>query len=123
MVTALELVIKALADATGLPTVSRVPTRNKDVFIRVEQAAPEAYSPSHDKVLLIVQVYGILEKYDEVINTIGLVRDYLRFQLPTDVPNIVGWHEVSGPYEFPDPVIEETHTRWQLSGQAFHTLT
>lgn len=122
MVTALELVIEVLAEATGLPVSSKVQREASGVFLRVEQAAPTAFSPSHDKTMIIVQVYGPHTQLEDILETIGKCRDFLRFELADQVPAIVGWDEVSGPVEFPDPDIQDTYARWQFVGYVFTTL-
>lgn len=122
MVTVLELVINALRTVTGVPVVSLVPVARPPVFVRVEQAAPSAISPAHDRVMIIVEVYGQHPRLEQVLDIVATCRDYLRFQLDHDVPQIVGYSEVSGPVEFPDPDIAETHTRWQIVGNVIHAL-
>lgn len=122
MVTALELVISALRQVVGVPVVSLVPRNPPPVFVRVEQAAPVGFSPSHDRVMIIAQVYGEQTRLEEVLRTIGVCRDFLRFELSNVVPQLVGFNEISGPVEFPDPDIADTHTRWQLVGNVIHAL-
>ena len=122
MVTALELAISALRGVVGVPVVSLVPRHPPPLFVRVEQAAPQAFSPAHDRVMIIVQVYGQHPQLEQVLDIVATCRDYLRFQLDHDVPAIVGYSEVSGPVEFPDPDIAETHTRWQIVGNVYHAL-
>ena len=123
MVTALELVIGALAEKLSVPVASKIPVSGvSDVFVRVEESAPQAFSPSHDAVVIIVQVFGRTGQLEKVLDIVGACRDFLRFELSTVAPNLVGWEEISGPVEFPDPDLADTHTRWQLSGQVFHTL-
>lgn len=98
--------------------VSKVPSTRPKFFVRVDQGSPQAYGPTQDKTLIIVQVYGVDQ--EQVINTIGTVRQFLRFEL--DHPNIVGFSEDSGPVEFPDPDIPAVF-RWQTSGDLFTDLT
>lgn len=122
MVTALELVISALRGVVGVPVVSLVPRHPPPLFVRVEQAAPQAFSPSHDRVMIIVQVYGEQDLLEEVLRTVGVCRDFLRFEIANVVPQLVGFTEISGPVEFPDPDIADTYTRWQLVGNVIHAL-
>lgn len=89
MLTAVEHVLAGLRDLTGLPASTRVPTNPPSVFIRVEQSAPEAYSPTYDKVFMIVEVYGRWQDMETVLSTVYQCRDYLRFTISTD-------YEVSG---------------------------
>lgn len=122
MVTAVELVIRSLAGVVAVPVVSKVPAKRPPVFVRVEQAAPASFSPSHDRVMVIVQVYGEHARLEEVLHTIGVCRDFLRFEISQVVPLVVGYSEVSGPVEFLDPDIADTYTRWQLVGNVIHAL-
>lgn len=120
MVTAVELVIHALASVVNCDIGTKVPNPRPDLFVRVEQAAPVAYSPSHDKAMIIVQVYGV--NLEDVLDTIGQCRNFLRFDIQS-AAGLVGWDEASGPVEFPDPDLDGQVHRWQMAGTAFHTLT
>ena len=114
MITPLEVVIGLLASRVECPVVSKVPARRPDLFVRVDQGAPQSYGPTQDKTLIIVQVYGVDQ--EQVIGLIGQIRRILRFEL--DHPNIVGFLEDSGP----DPDIPAVY-RWQTSGDLFTDLT
>lgn len=122
MITAAELVVRALSSIVDVPVSAKVPPNRPEVFVRVDQAAPIALSPSHDRTTVIIQVYGTHRHQEQVLDIIGTCRNYLRFSIETDVPEIVGWEETSGPVEFLDPDIAETSTRWQLAGNIFQTL-
>lgn len=119
---ALEIVIGALQAEFGVPVASKVPMRlPPGPFIRVEASGAQAYSPRHDQTGLIIQVYGRWEQLDEIVELMGRVRDFLRFTLPTVELGVLGWEEDFGPYEFLDPMLSETHSRWQLTGDLYQT--
>lgn len=120
MVTAVELVLQALRSVSWAPVSTKVPAARPDLFVRVEQAAPVAYSPSHDRAMIIVQVYGV--DLEAVIHTIGVCRDTLRFDIQS-TPGLLGWEEISGPVDFPDPDLADSWFRWQLVGTVFQALT
>lgn len=118
MITPLEIVIQLLAARFECPVVSKVPFDRPDFFIRVDQGTPQAFGPSQDSTLIIVQVYGV--DLDLVIDTIGQIRKFLRFEV--EHPNVLGFTEDGGPVEFPDPDLPAVF-RWQTSGDLFTDLT
>ncbi|STC97547.1 hypothetical protein [Corynebacterium renale] len=119
MVNALIAIIGALKAHVSVPVASRVPAnRPGGAFIRVEAAPQTAYSPAHDRTLVIVEVYGPHTKARDVLDTVRQCRDFLRFDLPQD-GGLIAWEEVTGPVEFLDPDLAATHTRWQFTGNLF----
>lgn len=119
MANALIAVISALKSHLKLPVASKVPAKRPGgVFVRVEAAPQTAYSPAHDRTLVIVQVYGPHTEAGDVLKVVTQCRDFLRFHLPQD-GGIIAWEEVTGPVEFLDPDLAATHTRWQFTGYLF----
>lgn len=122
MITATHLVKQALEKVVDVTVCTKVPRARPKVFVRIEQSAPVAYSPSHDRTVVIVQVYGSIANQKKVLDIIGACRDYLRFSVTKDIPEVVGWQEISGPVEFPDPDLDDTTVRWQFVGTLYQTL-
>lgn len=120
MITPLETVIRVLDGRFGVPAFSKVPSQRPDLFIRVDAGAPVMLSPVQDRTVIIVQVYGV--DIEEVLETIGQIREFMRWDVYQLVDNVQWWDELSGPVEFPDPDVGSLF-RWQLSGQLFSTLT
>lgn len=120
MITPLEVVIAELAKILDCPVVSKVPMTRPKLFVRVDQGAPQAYSPAHDRTMIIVQVYGV--DLEQVLETIGRCREFMRFEIYRNVDGVLGYDESGGPVEFPDPDIPAVF-RWRFSGQLYTDLT
>lgn len=115
MLLPIEIMLANLRKITGVTTVTKVPSRTPDLFVRVTSAAPHLASPAHEQTGMTVQVYG--RDLERVLETLRVARNYLEREIYAANPQVAGWQEVSGPMEFPDPDIEEDFYRWQFSGE------
>ena len=122
MITPLEVVQQDLDGRFDeVPAFTRVPMDRPGLFIRVDSGAPFALSPVQDRTVIIVQVYGDEDHYEDVIELIGRVREFMRWGITQLDEDIQGWDELSGPVEFPDPDVGSLF-RWQLTGQLYTTV-
>lgn len=119
MITPLEVTIAGVRSVVECPVYSKVPMTRPELFVRVDQGAPVPYGPSQERTVIIVQVYGL--DPEAVIETIGACREYMRFQIQRNIDGVLGYDEMGGPVEFPDPDIPATF-RWQITGQLYTDL-
>ena len=116
--TPIEVVQRYLRTVTDTPVVWKVPTKRPRLFVRVDQGAPQGVNEVADRALVIVQVYG--DDLDAVVDLAIALREAMRDIDLHDV-HALGWGGDTGPVEYPDPDIPETH-RWQFSGQLLQAL-
>lgn len=110
-----EVLLTDLRKVTGVKTGTKVPLKTPDLFVRVMGSAPRLASPAHEITAFTVQVYG--RDSEQVLETLRVARNYLEREIYAVNPNVAGWNEISGPFEFPDPDIEEDFFRWQFAGE------
>lgn len=83
------------------------------VFIRVDPAGATKSTPVSEETMFAVQVYGA--DLEEVLETMGDLRDFLDRDVYVGDPSILWWSEMTGPHDFPDPDVDDVE-RWQLTG-------
>ena len=119
MITALELAIQSVRQATDIPVSSQVPRVRPDLFCRVDQGTPRRLNPITEENIIFIQVYG--GDLEEVLAHIGAIRDYFTDLDAFDL-RVQGWEETEGPHEWPDPDLSGVY-RWQLAGTLSFTHT
>lgn len=124
LIRATDFALCALRELADAPSYTKVPRKRPERFIRVDQAPPVRYSPVSDRALVIVQLYAprTADGVDWVVAESHRLRGELVHNMQRFSPLALGWDEVQGPHEFPDPDLPDV-VRWQFSGNLYYTPT
>lgn len=118
MVTPIEVVQAVLGDAVQCDVVTKVPVNRPELFVRVDQSAPQVLSPIHQRAQVFVQVYGPTS--EAALDMAFRVRERL-MDASSIHPKCFGVDEITGPSELPDPDIQHV-ARWQVTGIVYMAI-